>query len=106
MENNVFIHPIGEDDYTVLPASVTYSASSKVADEDYDSSVTRVTNPFAWFQPFDWSGALQPLTYTYDLGNINELIIRIHDEEIKIPVTDDFINNLKQFLLGLAYTEE
>lgn len=103
-EDNVFI--ANEDEIYTMQPGTTYSTST-VNPNNYDNdNVTIAYNPFQWYQQLQWSTAPQHLTCTYDLGNIDELKIHIHDKEIKIPVTNDFINNLEKFLKGLTYTEE
>ena len=100
-ENNVLI---GQDTYTIEPSTTTV-ASSQI-DKDYDPSLSFLSHPFNWRQIFNWDAAPMHTTYALNWKGVDELKIEFEDEEIKIPVTEDFIKNLKEFFIGLTLSKE
>ena len=100
-ENNVFI---GKKDETyTVPIAETCSATTKVYN---NSNVTTTYDPLPFDYWKEWLVAPQRRTYGINLGEVDELIIYSRDNQIKIPVTDDFIDNLTKFLKELAYIKE
>ena len=127
MENNVFIHPIGEDEQPIPSSTTTYASSSEdeepytyhintneignaesTISEILNGNITTIGDPFQRLQwmPFDWNTARQHYTQIYDLSNTDTFIIKWHDIEIRIPITESTMLDLKDFLKTITYVEE
>lgn len=96
----------GSDDIKTIPSSVTTSTSSDWGEE---AGTTTTTPDSPWYIPFDYQKIVIPELWTqvYDFGRIGTIILRDRDgESYTIPVTEDFVSNLKDFLMELNLPKE